>query len=164
MLTGCGRLGFGADVDGRPGDGDAAGGDDAPVPDAPDGVCPPGYVFVGGSAALGTADFCVMTFEAKAEDLATGDIAVTGCDSACAPNGLIATHKAVAVPEGEPWIRLDTVNAHAMCQAHGTGYDLMSNCEWMTIARDAEAVGANWSGGTSGSGMVVQGHTDDAGG
>jgi hypothetical protein len=164
VLAGCGRLGFGADLDARPGEGDAGGGDDAPVPDAPEGVCPPGYVFVGGAAALGTTDFCVMTFEAKAEDLATGEIAVTGCDSACAPNGLVATHKAAAVPEGEPWVRLDTVNARAMCQAHGTGFDLMSNREWMTIARDAEAVGANWSGGAAGRGMVVQGHTDGSGG
>ncbi len=39
-------------------------------------------------------------------------------------------------------------------------YDLISNPEWMTIARNAEGVGANWEAGTSGSGAMFRGHSD----
>ena len=137
-LAGCGRFGF----------------------DAGAGPCPEELVFVPGSTALGTGDFCVMRFEAKARAIDGGVIALTGCDEACAPNSLVTTHLPAAVPEGTPWNQIDAVQARARCQALGPGYDLMANREWMTIARDAERVGANWSGGAPGAGRIVEGTTD----
>ncbi len=44
----------------------------------------------------------------------------------------------------------------------GTGYHLITNNEWMTIARSAESVGSNWSSGIVGSGYIYSGHNDES--
>jgi hypothetical protein len=43
---------------------------------------------------------------------------------------------------------------------YGTGFQLISNIEYQVAARNAEAVGANWSTGTVGSGFLYRGHVD----
>jgi hypothetical protein len=123
--------------------------------------CPPGYVVVAGNAALGTDDLCVMQFEAKARDIATGTIVDAGCNAACEPDGLTGV-TAASVPEGQPWRYMNAMAARDACRALGPAFDLISNPEWMTIARDAERIGANWSGGAPGAGRIVEGLTDDA--
>ena len=136
-LGGCGRLEFAEDP------------------------CPPGYAFVAGNAALATDEFCVMEFEAKARSAATGVIVDEGCNAGCDPDGLTGV-TADSVPEGQPWRYLNAVAARDACRALGPAFDLISNPEWMTIARDAEGVTTNWSGGAPGRGRIVEGRTDDA--
>lgn len=64
-------------------------------------------------------------------------------------------------PDGTPWANLNRAQAVAECQALGAGYDLISNAQWQTIARNLEFVGWNWSGGTVGSsGGMSRGHSD----
>lgn len=41
----------------------------------------------------------------------------------------------------------------------GAGYHLITNNEWMTIARNIEANGDNWSSGTMGNGGIYRGIT-----
>lgn len=123
LAVGCGRLEFSAVTV------DAA--------DAPGPACPQGFVGVRGSVALGTADFCVMQFEARR-----------------------ANSTASVGPQGTPWVDITATAARAACQAMGPSFDLISNPEWMTIARDAEGVGVNWSGGAPGAGRIVEGQTD----
>jgi hypothetical protein len=103
----------------------------------------------------------VMQFEAKARDIATGAIVDEGCNAACDPDGLTGV-TAESVPEGKPWRYMNAVVARDACRALGPEFDLISNPEWMTIARDAEGVGANWSGGAPGAGRIVEGCTDGA--
>jgi hypothetical protein len=138
---------------------------DAAAPDAPEGECPDGYLFVRGSATLGTSDFCAMRFEARARG-PTGATVINGCvDDAgdCVANGLdIAMHTAISVPAGLPWRGIDAANAYAECLELGAGYALMTNAEWMTIARAAELTAANWSGGEPYAGRLPEGHTDGA--
>jgi hypothetical protein len=134
-LVGCGRLAFSEEE-----------------------PCPQGYAFVAGNAALATGDFCVMQFEAKARD-AAGAIVEAGCNAACEPDGLTGV-TADSVPAGQPWRYLSAIFARDACRALGREHDLISNPEWMTIARDAERVGANWSGGAPGAGRIVEGRTD----
>ena len=148
VLAACGRLEFepiDASTDASP---DAA------------SLCAPDYVYLAGNAALGTSPFCAMRFEAKARDIATRAIDPVGCDAACNPNSFVTTHEPASVPEGVPWNQIDAINAQLRCRALGAGYDLMSNREWMTIARDAERVAANWYGGVPGAGRMVEGMTD----
>jgi len=38
---------------------------------------------------------------------------------------------------------------------------MLSNPEWMTIARDVEQVDENWSSGTKGVGVLARGHSDN---
>jgi len=99
-----------------------------PGPGAP---CPGGYLLVTGNPDLATRDFCVARFEMKERG-----------------------GKAASRAAGKPWMQVSRDQAVALCAALGPGYALISNDEWQTIARDIEAVGANWSSGQPGSGSL----------
>ncbi len=106
------------------------------------GICPNGYVPVTGNSTLGTTDFCVMQYEAKN---------VAG---------------AVSQASTAPWVSINAYNAQNECESlsdlnfPGT-FTLISNPEWMTIARDIERTASNWSGGVVGSGHIPRGHSDE---
>lgn len=51
--------------------------------------------------------------------------------------------------------------ANSMLQSC-TGYSLITNAQWQTIARNIEQVSANWSGGSVGAGSLNRGHSDSA--
>ena len=53
-----------------------------------------------------------------------------------------------------PWVNISQINAKAVSEA--AGYHLITNWEWMAIARDIEATDSNWSGG-----VLNRGHTDN---
>jgi prepilin-type N-terminal cleavage/methylation domain-containing protein len=77
---------------------------------------------------------CIMQYEAKK---GTGNIATS-------------------VATGTPWVSIYQDVAKAECEkinAH-----LITNAEWMAIARDIEAQGANWTDGTVGSGVLKRGN------
>lgn len=105
--------------------------------------CPTGFIAVRGNETLGTSDFCVMQFEARD---AGGNVAS-------------------ASSAGAPELTIRSSDAQTSCEAMtdddflGT-FTLISNPEWMTIARDIELVASNWSGGSVGSGQIPRGHSD----
>jgi hypothetical protein len=103
--------------------------------------CPTGYIRVPGSSLYGTRDFCVMKYEAK-----TGSATVA------------ATTQASGLPQGN----ITQTNAITACSLNGSGYRLINNAEWMTIARNIEAQSSNWTGGSVGSGGLWRGHTDNS--
>lgn len=101
--------------------------------------CATGYVAVPPLEGYTDKAFCVMKYEAK-ED--TGGVPES-------------------VATGTPWVSIDQATAKSECNSVGTGYDLISNDEWQTLARNLELVAANWSGGTvGGAGGMNTGHTD----
>ncbi len=107
--------------------------------------CPTDYVLVSGNNYLGTQDFCVMKFEAKND----------------------GGSNAVSTASGVPWVSIDANTAYTKCDSIiESGFDgqfsLISNAEWMTIARDIEGNSSNWSTGTIGSGMIPRGHSDNS--
>jgi len=105
-------------------------------------VCPDdSYVPVNGNADYGCGSFCVFKTEAK-------------------NNGY---NVPVAQYEETPWVSVRTSGAKSGCRGISVaqGYvDLISNDEWMVIARDIEATAANWSGGEVGNGTLNRGHSD----
>ncbi len=105
--------------------------------------CPTGYIRVPGNSLYGTKDFCVMKYEAK-----TGSATVA------------ATTQATGLPQ----VNINQTNAISACSLNGTGYGLINNNEWMTIARNIEAQSSNWRNGTIGStsltGGLYRGHSD----
>ncbi len=108
-------------------------------------ICPNGYVEVEGNSSLGTGDFCVMQFEARK-------------DSSDNPE---------SVASGSAWSSISAYNAFSECRdlsidGYGGEFALISNVEWMTIARDIEATAANWSTGIVNSGVIYRGHSDNA--
>jgi hypothetical protein len=98
--------------------------------------CPSGYVLVPGDSNFGTSDFCVMKYEAK-----------QGSNS-----------KVVSTASGTPWVSISWYGAKEACRR--SGGHLITNAEWMTIARDVEGVASNWSEGSVGSGYIYSGHND----
>jgi hypothetical protein len=91
--------------------------------------CPAGYIFVASNSDVGTNNFfCVMKYEARR---GVGDIPQS-------------------VSTGNPWVSTDAAAAITACQNINTGgaknYDLISNPEWMTVARSIEAEAANYNG------------------
>lgn len=98
--------------------------------------CPSNYVKVLGDSQYGLPDFCVMKYEAKN---------ISGVASSQASN--------------TPW-SLNQAGAITACRALGTGYDLISNPQWMALAGSAAALASNWSGGAVGSGTLYSGHND----
>lgn len=100
------------------------------------GICPDRYVLVSGGSYVNT-DFCVAKYEMKN----VGGSAQSAADE-------------------EPWTGLTRSEAASLCRAHGPGYDLMTNAEWQTVARDIAATAGNWSGGTVLSGELNRGHSD----
>ena len=139
--------------------------------------CPTGYAFVPGNSLYNTSDFCVMQYEAKynADDDVNGigDDAPTECKyntsydtwdwgkdvaTGCGYN-VNETAKVVSTAEGSPIAGITHTQALTACPA---GDHIITNDEWMTIARDAEQVNANWTGGEVGSGCLFAGNNGDA--
>jgi len=78
--------------------------------------------------------FCVMQYEARNV-------------------GGVATSSA----SGVPWVNVNQTQAAGYCSALGNGAHLITNAEWMVLARDIEAAASNWSGGAVGSGNLARG-------
>ena len=102
-------------------------------------ICPSGYVQVPAMAPYTTQDFCVAKYEMKNV-------------------GGVATSQAA----GTPWVNIDRNNARTQCSNLGTGYSLITNAQWQTIARNITEVAANWSGKAVGSGALNRGHSDNS--
>ena len=143
---------------------------------SPPVTCPDGYILVPGYAVVGIPqNFCVMKYEAKCWDDAggnddgfvdAGEILGTGCA------GLEATYQPGSHEDGEPWKSVTQSDAWDECDSlnsEGAGagsdtnsdgtYAMISNPEWMVIARNIENVDTNWTNGTVGSGCLYRGNT-----
>lgn len=102
-----------------------------------DFTCPSGYVRVSANTDHGiNNDFCVMAYEAKD-------------DGGANP---------ISQANNTPWVSISANNAITKCQSLGAKYDLISNPEWMTIAREIEGISSNWSGASIGSGCISRGN------
>ncbi len=111
------------------------------------GICPAGFVPVTGNSALGTTDFCVMQYEAR--------------------NVVGEARSNSSVASTAPWANIRADDAQDRCEFLSDSdfpgaFTLISNAEWMTIARDIEGTASNWSGGAVGSGHIPRGHSDSS--
>ncbi|MCB9091356.1 MAG: hypothetical protein H6620_02280 [Halobacteriovoraceae bacterium] len=93
--------------------------------------------YVPGNSGLGTEDFYVMRYEAK--------------NMTYAFSGL----------SGAPWTNISANAAFDECKNLGTGYAMITNSEWMTVARNLEKVDNNWTGGSIGSGCLKRGNNGE---
>lgn len=102
-------------------------------------VCPDNYIFVPALAGYTTLDFCVAKYEMKTDGY-----------------GMPISQAA-----GTPWVSIDRPSARAKCKALGVGFDMISNDQWQSIARNIAGVGSNWFGGVvGGAGQLNRGHSD----
>ncbi|MFZ3231249.1 MAG: hypothetical protein WA160_13660 [Pseudobdellovibrio sp.] len=123
-------------------------------------VCPFNYVMVPANATLGTAEFCVAKYEMKAKTNA----GINFDDGA--GGGGPPLEASLYIPDsrasGLPWVQITLPIAISECTSLGAGYKLITQAQWNALARDIESVGANWSSGAVGSGLLAKGHTDGA--
>ena len=138
-------------------------------------TCPTGYIAVPGNSMYGTSEFCVMKYEAKAVAISAPTVGLTTPDIdnwGGVYNSITATTavngRAIAsVASGYPIIRVSQITAIDYCANQNTvsGGTLITNAEWMTIARNIEAQLSNWTTGTAassavGTGGLYRGHSD----
>ncbi|MFA5134078.1 MAG: SUMF1/EgtB/PvdO family nonheme iron enzyme [Patescibacteria group bacterium] len=123
---------------------------------------PDNWIKVPGNSSFGTNDFWVMKYEAKCVDAATNTPLTTPdtgyntySNSTTACTG--ARYPASAA-DGYPIANISHDTAKTYCQ--NIGAHLLTNDEWMTIARNAEQVNSNWSTSV-GNGYLYSGHNDN---
>ena len=121
---------------------------------------PAGYIPVPGNSTFTSGGddkaFLAMAYEAKYDCTADGDGDTAATCSAPADSGLgldyrdltFDSAKVVSTANGAPIVHITQTQAISACPS---GYHLISNAEWMTIARNAEAQSSNWADGTVGS-------------
>lgn len=121
-------------------------------------IAPTGYVEVPGDSNYSTQNFLVMQYEAKYDCTATpdgdGDAPAT-CGALADSNGgfdyrdvTFSNSRVVSSANGGPIVHITQAQALSACP---TNSHLITNNEWMTIARNAEAQTANWADGVIGS-------------
>ena len=133
-------------------------------------VFPHNWIKVPGNSLYGTSDFWVMQYEAKyATTGRTGSDTTLDCrtnasydtydwNKACGITWL--NQNVVSSPHGSPIAGVTHNEAKAICAALGA--HLITNQEWMTIARNIEQQGSNWTSGTVGTGYLFNGNSGDA--
>ena len=113
-------------------------------------ICPANFVGVPSLTGYTTNSFCVMKYEAKNAGAAT-----TSDTTDDTP---------VSQAAGTPWRNINRDDSITECtniDSNGK-YDLITNDEWQSIARNIELVGSNWKNGTVGdTGGLSTGHSDN---
>jgi len=135
--------------------------------------CPAGFVPVPGNYLYGTVGkkggFCVAQFEMKVDQNRDGlGDSNTSCKSwaetwqnnrnvGCSYT--VSPRKIVSSATGYPLTDINQTDSILACKSIGA--NLITNEEWMTIARNIERVPSNWSGGVVGQGSLKRGNTGD---
>ena len=127
-------------------------------------VYPINWVKVPGNGSYGTSDFYVMKYEAKCVQASTNS-PLSNNDTGYhtyADNlqNCSGSYYPASTPDGYPIANVSHTSAVTYCS--NIGAHLLTNDEYMTIVRNAEQVGSNWSGGSPGSGYIYSGHNDNA--
>ncbi|HUX35751.1 MAG TPA: SUMF1/EgtB/PvdO family nonheme iron enzyme [Candidatus Paceibacterota bacterium] len=127
-------------------------------------VFPINWVKVPGNGTYGTSDFWVMKYDAKCVQAST-NLPLTSPDTGYhtysdSSQNCSGSYYPASAPDGYPIANITHTNAVTYCS--NIGAHLLTNDEYMTIARNAEQVSSNWSGGSPGSGYMYSGHNDNA--
>jgi len=123
-------------------------------------VFPENWVKVPGNSTFGTSDFYVMKYNATCVRATTNapltapDAGNTSYSNSAQP--CVTNYYPASTPEGYSITNITHANAKAYCA--NIGAHLLTNDEWMTIARNVDQVGSNWTGGSVGSGKIYSGH------
>jgi len=112
-------------------------------------LCPTNYIYITPRTPFTLVGFCVAKFEMKIQGNDNGNIAYS------------EIYNAESRPNGTPWVNINRPQSIAKCQSLGTGYDLISNAQWQTLAQNAEMNPRNWIKGIVGVELMYEGHSDN---
>jgi len=140
--------------------------------------CPTWFISVPGNKTFNQPGFCVAKYEMKqaigdagsyylsgAVYYSNGDQVSPYCTNSTLCNSTTTrnfTNPVTSKADGHPLVWLNQYNAIEACKAMWQGYHLITNNEWMTVARNIEQVTSNWSGNSVWSGYLYSGHNDNA--
>ena len=114
-------------------------------------ICPEDFVGVPSLTGYTTNSFCVMKYEAK--------------NAGAATTGDATDDTPVSQAAGTPWVSINRDSSITKCtdiDSNGK-YDLITNDEWQSVARNIELVGSNWANGSVGNaGGLSTGHSDNS--
>jgi hypothetical protein len=85
------------------------------------------------------SDFCVMKYEAKAWNLTSDTVDEDGYNGAFITQwtgSAITNTQPRSVPQGHAWTNINWSDARSECQSLGTGYELISDPQWMVVAEN----------------------------
>ena len=103
-----------------------------------------------------------MKYEAKAFNDENNNSTIDGSEIDTDGIGVaMASNVPVSIADNQPWRETLADDAAAECESLGTNYHLISNEEWIAIAREIELQDANWTGATVGSGCIIRGNSGD---
>lgn len=128
-------------------------------------MCLPGFIKVPASSLYNTPDFCVMKYDAKVALISNPTVGLSPklgdpCDgessgisfgtyknngTGCA--AISQSKEIVSVASGYPLAYIPEIGSgseNATSYCNHMGWHLITNAEWMTIARNVEQVSANW--------------------
>lgn len=115
------------------------------------------------AGGMGLSEFYVMKYEAKAwndgntnSTIDGGEIDTDGLSVATGSN------IPVSIADNQPWRDINANDSAAECESLGPNYHLISNPEWMAMARDIENVDSNWTGQSVGIGCLYRGNSGEA--
>ena len=104
-------------------------------------ICPANFVGVPSLTDYTTNSFCVMKYEAKND----------------------GSGNAISQAGSTPWRSITRNGSITECTDLGAKYDLITNDEWQSIARNIEFVKSNWATGSVGNaGGLSTGHSDSS--
>ncbi|GMX59543.1 MAG: hypothetical protein MNSN_05440 [Minisyncoccus archaeiphilus] len=66
---------------------------------------------------------------------------------------------ATSTTSGTPWVSISQTSSISACSSLGSGYHLITNTEWTSLARHLASQPSNWSTGTVGSGVLSRGYS-----
>jgi hypothetical protein len=110
--------------------------------------CPSDYVAVPARLPYTVRAFCVAKYEMKIVDQTSGAQTYS------------PFFVAESRPDGTPWVNISRSQSITECQALGTGYDLITNDQWQTVAQNIELQNSNWTSNSIGVEMMYRGHSD----
>jgi hypothetical protein len=122
------------------------------------------------AGGMGLDAFYIMQYESKAWTDAgglngiidAGEVDADGCnEGGCTTANWGLSNLPVSTVDDLPWRRISATNADLRCAALGVGYSLVSNAEWMAIAREVELQSVNWTGDSVGSGCLFRGNSGE---
>jgi formylglycine-generating enzyme required for sulfatase activity len=156
-------------------------------------TCPVGFILVPGNKLYNTSAFCVMKYEAKCADTSNLSIGLAPvsenvCSGLSVDGGYAGVYKnngsscactasnkkqVISTKSGFPIAFIpmsDNTNNNAKAYCQSKGWHVITNSEWMTIARNVEQVKNNWCNengtgcgflpGTKGK-ILANGHNDN---
>ncbi len=121
--------------------------------------CPKWFIWVPGNLDYNQPGFCVMKYEASYETINN----ITTNDGTIRETDDYSSWKIDIVSKAwwYPIAYLTQLKAINLCKSMGDWYHLITNDEWMTIARNIELKWSNWSGNSAWSWFIYNGRSDD---